>query len=370
MGARHLQERPERRERQRSGLDRRRERQRRLELRRPDGDLMPPPTSRTRRTPTRTSACTGRRREGLRSRPRQGRPRRPRRRLRRRGRLPGRPPERRDQPARDRHRQERPERRERRTLRSRPPAGTSPPARAAATQNATSEATTNVSNNVHDAPEPVAPRPGGKNVGGSQDCHDGLSAGCGGAGGFQARHPERRDEPGERSASRSANRTPSTANAPVSTAGGNIYLRPELRDPDRRRPTPPPTSATRPRRIRTRASSRTSAARTAVWSTARTAGEEARPRRSLRRFRRGRRGLSYGAQLAVDRTSWPPAPRSATRTRCNSNTPSSTAGWNIYARPEHGHSERRRRPPTPTSPTARRRIRTSGSASSCPCSRI
>ena len=95
-----------------------------------------------------------------------------------------------------------------------------------ATQTATSDATTDVSNKAKtDQDQGLKQDIGGKDCGCSKDGHDGLSAGSGGAGGFQAGIQAAETNQWALGISKS-DQNAVNANAPVSTAGGNIYSGP------------------------------------------------------------------------------------------------------------------------------------------------
>src|SRR6476469_6109181 len=91
-----------------------------------------------------------------------------------------------------------------------------------ATQTATSNATTDVSNKAKtDQDQGLKQDIGGKDCGCSKDGHDGLSAGSGGAGGFQAGIQAAETNQWALGISES-DQNAVNANAPASTAGGNI----------------------------------------------------------------------------------------------------------------------------------------------------
>ena len=95
-----------------------------------------------------------------------------------------------------------------------------------ATQTATSNATTDVSNKAKtDQDQGLKQDIGGKDCGCSKDGHDGLSAGSGGAGGFQAGIQAAETNQWALGISKS-DQNAVNANAPASTAGGNIYSGP------------------------------------------------------------------------------------------------------------------------------------------------
>jgi hypothetical protein len=95
-----------------------------------------------------------------------------------------------------------------------------------ATQTATSNAYTDVSNKAKtDQDQGLRQDIGGKDCGCSKDGHDGLSAGSGGAGGFQAGIQAAETNQWALGISKS-DQNAVNANAPASTAGGNIHSGP------------------------------------------------------------------------------------------------------------------------------------------------
>src|SRR6478672_510263 len=92
-----------------------------------------------------------------------------------------------------------------------------------ATQTATSNATTDVSNKAKtDQDQGLKQDIGGKDCGCSKDGHDGLSAGSGGAGGYQAGIQAAETNQWALGISKS-DQNAVNSNTPSSTAGGNIY---------------------------------------------------------------------------------------------------------------------------------------------------
>ena len=194
-----------------------------------------------------------------------------------------------------------------------------------ATQTATSNATTDVSNRSKtDQDQWLHQDLGGKDCGCSKDgrdgkdSHDGLSAGSGGAGGFQAGIQAAETNQAAFGISKS-DQNAVNGNAPVSTAGGNITSGPssatqtatsnattDVSQQGQDRPGPGPEAGHRRQGLR-------------VWSRrqGRPWSEQGQPRRSLRRFRRGR---------------WVPARRAACRDE--------PAGrWRRVQQPERGELE-------------------------------
>ncbi len=198
-----------------------------------------------------------------------------------------------------------------------------------ATQTATSNATTDVSNRSKtDQDQWLHQDLGGKDCGCSKDgrdgkdSHDGLSAGSGGAGGFQAGIQAAETNQAAFGISKS-DQNAVNGNAPVSTAGGNI--------------TSGPSSATQ---------TATSDAITDVSNKAKTDQDQGLKQdiggKDCGCRKDGHDGLSAGsggaggAQLGVQLAStdqWAAGFAFSNQNAVNSNTPSSTAGWNIYSGP-------------------------------------
>jgi hypothetical protein len=192
-----------------------------------------------------------------------------------------------------------------------------------ATQTATSNATTDVSNKAKtDQDQGLKQDIGGKDCGCSKDGHDGLSAGSGGAGGFQAGIQAAETNQWALGISKS-DQNAVNANAPVSTAGGNIASG--------------PSSATQ---------TATSNAYTDVSNKAKTDQDQGLKQdiggKDCGCRKDGHDGLSAGsggaggAQLGVQLAStdqWAAGFAFSNQNAVNSNTPSSTAGGNIYAGP-------------------------------------
>ena len=208
-----------------------------------------------------------------------------------------------------------------------------------ATQTATSNATTDVSNRSKtDQDQWLHQDLGGKDCGCSKDgrdgkdSHDGLSAGSGGAGGFQAGIQAAETNQAAFGISKS-DQNAVNGNAPVSTAGGNI--------------TSGPSSATQ---------TATSDATTDVSNKAKTdqdqglkqdiggkgcgcrhdgkdgRGESKDSHDGLSAGSGGAGGFQLGAQLA-ETNQLAAGAAFSNQNAVNSNTPSSTAGGNIYAGP-------------------------------------
>ena len=192
-----------------------------------------------------------------------------------------------------------------------------------ATQTATSNATTDVSNKSKtDQDQWLHQDLGGKDCGCGKDGHDGLSAGSGGAGGFQAGIQSAETNQWALGISKS-DQNAVNGNAPVSTAGGNIYSG--------------PSSATQ---------TATSTAYTDVSNKAKTDQDQGLKQdiggKDCGCRKDGHDGLSAGsggaggAQLGVQLAStdqWAAGAAFSNQNAVNSNTPSSTAGWNIYGGP-------------------------------------
>ena len=192
-----------------------------------------------------------------------------------------------------------------------------------ATQTATSNATTDVSNKSKtDQDQWLHQDLGGKDCGCGKDGHDGLSAGSGGAGGFQAGIQSAETNQWALGISKS-DQNAVNGNAPVSTAGGNIYSG--------------PSSATQ---------TATSNAYTDVSNKAKTDQDQGLKQdiggKDCGCRKDGHDGLSAGsggaggAQLGVQLAStdqWAAGAAFSNQNAVNSNTPSSTAGWNIYGGP-------------------------------------
>jgi hypothetical protein len=208
-----------------------------------------------------------------------------------------------------------------------------------ATQTATSNATTDVSNRSKtDQDQWLNQDLGGKDCGCSKDgrdgkdSHDGLSAGSGGAGGFQAGIQAAETNQAAFGISKS-DQNAVNGNAPVSTAGGNI--------------TSGPSSATQ---------TATSNATTDVSNKAKTdqdqglkqdiggkgcgcghdgkdgRGESKDSHDGLSAGSGGAGGFQLGAQVA-ETNQLAAGAAFSNQNAVNSNTPSSTAGWNIYGGP-------------------------------------
>jgi len=192
-----------------------------------------------------------------------------------------------------------------------------------ATQTATSNATTDVSNKSKtDQDQWLHQDLGAKDCGCGKDGHDGLSAGSGGAGGFQAGIQSAETNQWALGISKS-DQNAVNGNAPVSTAGGNIYSG--------------PSSATQ---------TATSNAYTDVSNKAKTDQDQGLKQdiggKDCGCGKDGHDGLSAGsggaggAQLGVQLAStdqWAAGAAFSNQNAVNSNTPVSTAGWNIYSGP-------------------------------------
>ena len=192
-----------------------------------------------------------------------------------------------------------------------------------ATQTATSNATTDVSNKSKtDQDQSLHQDLGGKDCGCGKDGHDGLSAGSGGAGGFQAGIQSAETNQWALGISKS-DQNAVNGNAPVSTAGGNISSG--------------PSSATQ---------TATSNAYTDVSNKAKTDQDQGLKQdiggKDCGCGKDGHDGLSAGsggaggAQLGVQLAStdqWAAGAAFSNQNAVNSNTPSSTAGRNIYGSP-------------------------------------
>ena len=201
--------------------------------------------------------------------------------------------------------------------------GTSTPARDSATQTATSNATTDVSNKSKtDQDQWLHQDLGGKDCGCKRDGHDGFSAGSGGAGGFQAGVQSAETNQWALGIAKS-DQNAVNGNSPVSIAGGNIYSG--------------PSSATQ---------TATSNAYTDVSNKAKTDQDQGlkqdiggKDRKDCGCKHDGHDGHSAGsggaggAQLGVQLAStdqWAAGAAFSNQNAVNSNTPSSTAGGNIY----------------------------------------
>ena len=218
------------------------------------------------------------------------------------------------------------------TPRPRPPAGTSPPARARRPRPPRPSAYTDVSNKAKtDQDQGLKQDIGGKDCGCSKDGkdgHDGLSAGSGGAGGFQAGVQAAETNQWALGIAKS-DQNAVNANAPASTAGGNIASG--------------PSSANQ---------TATSSANTDVSNKAKTDQDQGLKQdiggKDCGCSKDGHDGLSAGSggaggaqpgvQLA-ETDQWAAGVAYSDQNAVNSNTPSSTAGGNIYAGPSLGNSD-------------------------------
>jgi hypothetical protein len=194
-----------------------------------------------------------------------------------------------------------------------------------ATQTATSNATTDVSNKSKtDQDQWLHQDLGGKDCGCDKKGHDDLSVGSGGAGGFQAGVQSAETNQWALGISKS-DQNAVNGNAPVSTAGGNIYSG--------------PSSATQ---------TATSNAYTDVSNKAKTDQDQGLEQDLGGKgdthcgCKNGHDGLSAGsggaggAQLGVQLAStdqWAAGAAFSNQNAVNANTPSSTAGGNIYGSP-------------------------------------
>jgi hypothetical protein len=195
-----------------------------------------------------------------------------------------------------------------------------------ATQTATSNAYTDVSNKAKtDQDQGLKQDIGGKDCGCSKDGHDGLSAGSGGAGGFQAGVQAAETNQWALGISKS-DQNAVNANAPASTAGGNIYSGPSS------------ATQTASSNATTDVSNRSKTDQ-GQWLNQDLGGKDCGCRRD---GKDGHDGLSAGSggaggfqagvqsaetnQLAVGAAF-------SNQNAVNSNTPSSTAGGNIYGGP-------------------------------------
>ena len=196
-----------------------------------------------------------------------------------------------------------------------------------ATQTATSNATTDVSNKSKtDQDQWLHQDLGGKDCGCKHDGHDGFSAGSGGAGGFQAGVQSAETNQWALGIAKS-DQNAVNGNSPSSTAGGNISSG--------------PSSATQ---------TATSTATTDVSNKAKTDQDQGL-KQDLGGGKDGKDGCGCkhghdgpsagsggagGAQLGVQLAStdqWAAGAAFSNQNAVNSNTPSSTAGGNIYADP-------------------------------------
>ena len=192
-----------------------------------------------------------------------------------------------------------------------------------ATQTATSNATTDVSNKSKtDQDQWLHQDLGGKDCGCKRDGHDGFSAGSGGAGGFQAGVQSAETNQWALGIAKS-DQNAVNGNSPVSIAGGNVYSG--------------PSSATQ---------TATSNAYTDVSNKAKTDQDQGlkqdiggKDRKDCGCKHDGHDGHSAGsggaggAQLGVQLAStdqWAAGAAFSNQNAVNSNTPSSTAGGNIY----------------------------------------